>query len=184
MKKVIAKKVRTKKMAELNYPKYSDSDIEIAKHIDKNFNYIVRNKNGDLYLFRFKPVRYEEKGIWQIGNEAMCEDLICALPIDAFEEIKYTDEPTKISDIIRFVPDIVSDIFSDIYYYQKFDYAELYFYNDDSNSGFVNCWKDGRNVVKFTVKKYLSQFLTCMDEGENYAPEDLHVAKHLLLYED
>lgn len=83
--------------------KFTKFDKEFAKNIDKQFKWIARDQNGDLYIFNVKPRKMPYKE-WDITDFTEgCAILVWiegALTIKPFEPIRWKDkEPTLISDI-------------------------------------------------------------------------------------
>ena len=84
--------------AEQEYKKpvvISYNDKLFLNFIKADYEYIVRDKNGDLFAYVSKPIKYQDRGIW-IGVTGTG---VHEFSID-FPMIKWSDEqPWKISDL-------------------------------------------------------------------------------------
>lgn len=90
----------------------SELEILLLKVLPNKWNWIVRDKNGDLTLFESKPVKYFDSGYYEPGNRL--ENMwinntkryyagdTCEFPYKQyFKFIKWSDkEPTKIKDLL------------------------------------------------------------------------------------
>ena len=80
--------------------KFTELDKAFARVINKQFEWMTRDRNGDLYIFTEKPHKtlYNE---WDVDAGTSIRVWIeGALTIKPFESIKWKDkEPTLISDI-------------------------------------------------------------------------------------
>lgn len=79
--------------------KFSDFEVEFAKRIDKQYQYIARDKDGFLTCYAKKPSKRHAKGKW--SNYTFQEYYNLEFD-DIFPSIKWEDdEPTLIKDIIE-----------------------------------------------------------------------------------
>ena len=78
---------------------FTNLDKEYAKHINKAYKWMTRDKNGDLYVYSGKP--HKAATVWLApdrSSASVWEDDI--LDGKLFEAVQWTDEePTLISDI-------------------------------------------------------------------------------------
>ena len=79
---------------------FTDLDKRLAKGIDKQFKWIGRDRNDDLWVYDAKPHRNRMKE-WDVDRgECMSIFIGHALKLNLFEPIRWDDEePTLISDI-------------------------------------------------------------------------------------
>lgn len=73
---------------------FTETEKQIAKDI-KRYNWIARNEDGTLWLFRSKPRKNIDYNFWNDYGSG------CELPLsNLFSEVKWEDsEPTRIYDI-------------------------------------------------------------------------------------
>ena len=71
-----------------------EDDLDILNDLRKNgYEYIVRDKNGELWAHPLFPYKFSNK--WS------SHDVIKQIEYDRFTEVKWTDdEPTKIADLL------------------------------------------------------------------------------------
>lgn len=76
--------------------KLSDEEKVILKNIDKNFEYMARDRNGDLWVYGVKPEKREKDGQWWDLDNGL-------LPFNGlFQFIKWEDkEPYLIEDLLK-----------------------------------------------------------------------------------
>ncbi len=74
----------------------TDEEIIILRNIDKDWNYIVREKNERLYLYDNRPIKENDE--WTISLNG---GTFLLFPFDnLFNFIKYEDEPYAICELL------------------------------------------------------------------------------------
>ncbi|SHI43330.1 hypothetical protein [Parasporobacterium paucivorans] len=83
---------------EIMIPKqFTEDEKVIARNLPEEYEWIVRNKNGDLNLFTTKPIKHEDR--WDLSAYGGCV-WFCLSGL--FQSIQWTDtEPTLIADIYK-----------------------------------------------------------------------------------
>lgn len=73
----------------------SQGDIEFLNYIIDRFKYIVRDKNGDLFVYTDSPIKSQDRGIWLGAKGAGVYEFSIDFPM-----VKWIDkQPWEISDL-------------------------------------------------------------------------------------
>lgn len=88
--------------------KFTEDEKAIARNIDKRYEWMARDKDGELYVFFDKPFKNESGGFFG-GNRMWCDCVSELFDCGLFESVRWEDdEPTRISDIYN--PPVLDDV--------------------------------------------------------------------------
>lgn len=80
------------------FPKLTDDEKVILRNIDKEYKWLARNKDFDLYVFTGKPVKKDD--YWGCGDKDYCDRMYIFKHL--FQFIKWEDEePYLIEDLLK-----------------------------------------------------------------------------------
>ena len=76
--------------------KLTIEEVNILQNIDIAYNYIARDKDGDLFLYSEKPIRNKKDGIWNVGGK-IHPKAIAQFQIfnHLFTDLKWENEPLR-----------------------------------------------------------------------------------------
>ena len=87
---------------------FTEDEKVIARNIDKRYEWMARDKDGELYVYFDKPSKNESGGFFG-GNKICCDCVSELLDCGLFESVRWEDnEPTRISDIYN--PQILDEV--------------------------------------------------------------------------
>lgn len=73
-------------------------ELLLKRLFNLGYRYLVREKDGFLYAYYTKPVKYESAGFWDLYTHLYSERVYK----DYFPEVKWSDEkPTVIYDLLK-----------------------------------------------------------------------------------
>lgn len=148
---------------------FSEDEKIIARNIHKGYKWMVRDKNGGLFAYTFKPIKKEKTGIWD-DKPHYCVSALFGQEL--FRAIKWEDdEPTRISDI--YDPQILDDAEREYLgtvlkpFHKKVVYVAKY--RVPSASG-----KDGYSKEQLSIAFYSGGFVfPDFDPGKMYSGMEL-----------
>ena len=84
--------------AKLEKKKFSNNELVIMKSISTNYNFIARDYNGDLYVYKSMPVKDNADSVWL--DDTYCSEF-CVFN-SLFNSINWNDdEPVRVDDYVE-----------------------------------------------------------------------------------
>ena len=81
-------------------PTITEDEKTMLRILDKKYKYIVRDKDGKLYIYGKKPTKHEKCLVWILSND---DFIVSQFPFsEYFKSVTWEDEePTLIEDLLR-----------------------------------------------------------------------------------